>query len=38
MDEETIGIKTVRVEYISTKTDKYDNEIIYFKLRDKNVD
>ena len=38
MDEEKIGIKSVRVEYISTKTDKYDNEIIYFKLRDKNVD
>ena len=35
MDEEKIGIKTVRVEYISTKTDKYDNEIIYFKLKDK---
>ena len=35
MVEETIGIKTVRVEYISTKTDKYDNEIIYFRLKDK---
>jgi hypothetical protein len=35
MDEEKIGIKTVKVEYISTKTDKYDNEIIYFKLKDK---
>ena len=26
-----IGIKSVRVEYILTKTDKYDNEVIYFK-------
>jgi hypothetical protein len=30
MDEEKIGIKSVRVEYISTKTDKYDNETVYF--------
>ena len=32
MDEEKVGIKSVRVEYISTKTDKYDNEIVYFKM------
>ena len=38
MEDEKVGIKTVRVEYITTKTDKYENEIIYFKLRDKNID
>ncbi len=38
MDEETMGIKSVRVEYISTKTDKYNNEIGYFKMRYKSVD
>ena len=38
MDEEKVGIKNVRVEYIATKTDKYDNEICYFKLKDKNVE
>ncbi len=38
MDDDKIGTKSVRVEYISTKTDKYDNEIIYFKMEDKNVD
>ena len=30
MDEEKVGIKSVRVEYTSTKTDKYDNEIFLF--------
>ena len=38
MDEEKAVIKNVRAEYITTKTDKYDNEICYFKLRDKNID
>ena len=38
MDEEKVVIKNVKAEYITTKTDKYDNEICYFKLRDKNID
>lgn len=35
MEDEKVGIKNVRVEYITTKTDKYDNEICYFRLKDK---
>ena len=35
MDDEKITIKNVKAEYITTKTDKYENEICYFKLRDK---
>ena len=38
MDEEKLVIKNVKAEYITTKTDKYENEICYFKLRDKNID
>ena len=38
MDDEKFTIKNVKAEYITTKTDKYENEIIYFKMRDKNVD
>ena len=38
MDEEKVVIKNVKAEYITTKTDKYENEICYFKLRDKNID
>ena len=36
--EDKIVIKNVRVEYITTKTDNYDNEICYFKLKDKNIE
>ena len=38
MEDEQVGIKTVRVEYITTKTDKFDNELSSFKLRDKNIE
>ena len=38
MDEEKVVIKNVKAEYITTKTDKYENELCYFKLRDKNID
>ena len=38
MDNDKIVIKNVRVEYITTKTDNYDNEICYFKLKDKNIE
>ena len=38
MEDEKVVIKNVRVEYISTKTDKYDNELIYFKIKDKNIE
>ena len=35
MDDEKFTIKSVKAEYITTKTDKYENEICYFKMRDK---
>ena len=38
MEDEKVVIKNVRVEYITTKTDKFNNEICYFKLKDKNID
>ena len=38
MEEENILFKNVRVEYLSTKLDKYNNEISYFKIKDKNID
>ena len=38
MENDKIVIKSVRVEYITTKTDNYDNENCYFKLKDKNIE
>ena len=38
MENDKIVIKNVRVEYITTKTDNYDNENCYFKLKDKNIE
>ncbi len=38
MSEDKIIIKNVKVEYMATKTDTYDNELCYFKLIDKNTD
>ena len=38
MTDERVLIKSVRVEYISTKPDAYDNEVSYLKSIDKNVD
>ena len=36
--EEKVVIKNARLEFITTKTDKYDNETCYFKLKHKNVE
>ena len=33
----TFDVNGLLAEYLSTKTDKYDNEISYFKLIDKNL-
>ena len=33
----TFDINGLITEYLSTKTDKYDNEVSYFKLIDKNL-
>ena len=38
MDDESIVIKNVRVVYIATKHDKYNNELAYFKIKDNNID
>lgn len=38
MDEENITIKNIKLEYLTTKHDKYENEISYFKIKDKNID
>ena len=38
MDGEKIIITNVKVEYITTKIDAYDNELCYFKFRDKHID
>ena len=32
----TFGVNGLTTEYLSTKTDKYDNEVSYFKIIDKN--
>ena len=32
----TFDVNGLLAEYLSAKTDKYDNEISYFKLIDKN--
>ena len=36
--EDKIVIKNCKVEFVTTKTDNYDNDMSYFKLIDKNVD
>ena len=33
----TFDVNGLTTEYLSTKTDKYDNEVSYFKLIDKNL-
>ena len=33
-----IIIKNVKVRFLTTKEDKYENEISYFKLVDKNIE
>ena len=38
MTDERVLIKSVRVEYIITKPDAYDNELSYFKIIDKKID
>ena len=38
MADEKVVIKNVRVEFLSSKKDSYDNVISYFKLKEKNVE
>ena len=37
MDEEILVIKNAKLEYITTKTDNYNNELSYFKIKDKSI-
>ena len=37
MDDEILVIKNAKLEYITTKTDNYDKEVSYFKIKDKVV-
>ncbi len=36
--EDKVGIKNIKLEFIVSKIDKYENEITYFKIVDKNMD
>ena len=38
MEEEYVIIKNVRVEHLATKTDHYNNEMSYFKIKDRNLE
>ena len=38
MDDKILVIKNPKLEYLTTKSDNYDNEISYCKIKDKNVD
>ena len=35
---ENILIKNAKLEYLTTKTDSYDNEVSYFKIIDKTIE
>ena len=36
--EDKIIVKNCKVEFLTTKTDNYDNDITYFKLVDKSIE
>ena len=36
--EDKILIKNCKVEFVTTKTDNYNNDISYFKLLEQNID
>ena len=38
MEEENLVIKNAKLEYLTTKTDNYDNEVSYFKIKDKVIE
>ena len=38
MEKENIVVKNVKLEFIATKTDNYDNELSYFKIKDKTIE
>ena len=38
MEDDKVVIKNIKLEYITTKKNDYDNEISYFKIKSKNVE
>jgi hypothetical protein len=38
MVDEKVVLKGVKVEYVTTKTDAYENELCYFKILDKKFE
>ena len=38
MDDEKIVIKNLKLEFITKKKDNYNNEQVYFKIKEKNVE
>ena len=38
MDDDLIIVKNVKLEFLTTKTDDYDNEVSYFKMKDKTLE
>ena len=38
MDEDFVLVKNARLECITTKKDNYDNEMSYFKIKDKVIE
>ena len=37
MDGEILVIKNAKLEYVTTKTDNYSNDLIYVKIKDKSI-
>ena len=38
MDDEKVIIKNIKLEWITTKKDNYDNEMSYFKIKKETID
>jgi hypothetical protein len=37
MDGEILVIKNAKLEYVTTKTDNYNNDLSYVKIKDKSI-
>jgi hypothetical protein len=37
MDGEVLVIKNTKLEYVTTKTDNYSNDLSYVKIKDKSI-
>ena len=38
MDEEKVIFKKIKIDFLATKHDKFENELSYFKIKEKNID